>query len=211
MLLQSRRPIRMRPTKNTDDSCVILACLPLLGARTVLKVVFVGFLMTLLSACSSDEMSDLKAYVAEIKNKTGAPIEPLPKMRVIEPFVFRPNASHDPFEPDDILRKPVDIRVETGIKPDMSRPREELESAEMDSLRMVGNLKQGGSVWALVRASDGLVHRVRVGNYLGTHHGRIVNIVDDRIELIELVADSLGIWHERVAAISMTETGVKKP
>lgn len=188
-----------------------MACLATPGAATVLRAAFVGVIVTLLSGCSSDEMSDLKTYVAEVKNKTGAPIESLPKMRLIEPFVFSPNGLHDPFEPDDILQKPVDIRVETGLKPDTSRPREELEAAELGSFRMVGNLKQGGSVWALVRGGDGLVHRVRVGNYLGTHHGRIVSIVDDRIELIELVADSHGVWHERIAAISMTETGVTKP
>ena len=101
------------------------------------------------------------------------------------------------------LQEPEEVRVETGIRPDTLRPREELENFELDSLRMVGTVRQEGVVWALLNAKDGTIHRVRVGNYLGKNYGKIVNILDNQIELVEIFADSSGAWRERKAAVGM--------
>lgn len=154
-------------------------------------------------------MSDLKAYVAEVKSRRKGSIQPLPEVRVVEPFLFRANQGRDPFEPDAVLQEPEEVRVETGIRPDTLRPREALENFELDALRMVGTVRQDGVAWALLNAKDGTIHRVRVGNYLGRNYGKIVNILDNQIELVEIYADSGGAWRERKAALGMVDTGEK--
>jgi type IV pilus assembly protein PilP len=166
-------------------------------------------LLGALAGCAEDDMSDLKTYIAEVKNRRKGSIEALPEVRVVEPFLFRANQGRDPFEPDAALQEPEEVRVETGIRPDTLRPREELESFELDSLRMVGTVRLEGVVWALLNARDGTIHRVRVGNYMGKNYGKIVNILDNQIELVEIYADSSGAWRERKAAVGMADMGEK--
>ncbi len=59
------------------------------------------------------------------------------------------------------------------MRPDSKRNREFLEAFALDTLKMVGTMRISGQYYGLVRASDGLVHRVLPGNYLGQNEGRI--------------------------------------
>ncbi|MDD1650034.1 MAG: pilus assembly protein PilP [Methylococcaceae bacterium] len=170
----------------------------------------VSCLLAGLTACSGDDMSDLKDYVRDVKARRKGAIEPLPEVRVVEPFLFRANQARDPFEPDAVLQEPTVAQAESGVRPDTRRPREVLESFELDTLRMVGTVRQEGMVWALLNAKDGTIHRVRIGNYLGRNFGKIVKILDKQIELVEIYADSSGVWRERKAALSMTDTAEKE-
>ena len=70
---------------------------------------------------------------------------------------------------------------------------------------MVGILEQGNTRWALIKASDGTIHRVKTGNYMGQNHGKIMNVLEDKIELMEIVPDGLGDWRERPATMALAE------
>ena len=167
-------------------------------------------LTALLSGCAEDDMSDLKAFIARAKAQPSPPLAPLPDIRIVEPFIFKPAAGRDPFEPDEVLQKPLEVQVETGVRPDTLRAREELEGFELDTLRMVGTVRQDGTVWALVRTQQGTIHRVKVNNYIGKNYGRVLNILDNQVELVEIYADSTGVWRERKAMLMMVE-GDKTP
>lgn len=69
---------------------------------------------------------------------------------------------------------------------------------------MVGTLANKGGSFALIRGGDG-VHRVRVGDYLGRNHGRIVSITADAVEVIELVPDGEDGWLERPRTLALQE------
>jgi type IV pilus assembly protein PilP len=68
---------------------------------------------------------------------------------------------------------------------------------------MVGTLELGGTNYGLVQTSDGLVHRVVPGNYMGQNDGRIVAVKDSEIELIEIISDGIGGYLEREAAVGL--------
>ena len=111
-----------------------------------------------------------------------------------------------------LLRTDGQIIVETGPasttagpQPDLDRNREELEQYALDSLRMVGTLDRDGTVWAIVRSPDSIIHRISVGNYMGKNHGKIIGISEDRIELMEIIPDGLGGFEERDAALALAE------
>ncbi|PPD17233.1 MAG: hypothetical protein CTY24_15295 [Methylobacter sp.] len=70
---------------------------------------------------------------------------------------------------------------------------------------MAGTVVIKANLWGLVRASDGTIHRVKVGNYMGKNYGRIVNISKDKIELVEIVPDKPGTWREQQAVLALTE------
>jgi len=68
---------------------------------------------------------------------------------------------------------------------------------------MVGTLDLGGTNYGLVQDSEGLIHRVVPGNYLGQNDGRIVNITESEIEVVEIISDGIGGYLEREAAVAL--------
>jgi len=69
---------------------------------------------------------------------------------------------------------------------------------------MVGTLANGDGRFALVKGGDG-VHRVKVGDYLGRNYGRIVDITDAEVEVLEIVPDGEGGWLERPRSLNLKE------
>ena len=165
---------------------------------------FVVAFTLLLSGCFVQGTDDLREFVAEAKAKQGAPVEPLPKMPQVEAYAYTAAelGVRSPFMSVVIAELQSDSG--NGIRPDTSRPKEELEQYELDSLRMVGILAQDGVTYGLVKSKkDGMVFRVRQGNYMGMNDGRISGIFQDRIELIEIVHGSQGGFVERRASIAL--------
>lgn len=161
----------------------------------------------LLSACAGDDLSDLQTFIAAEKTKPKSPIEPLPEIKVVEPFIFNPDGLRDPFIAleQTLENSEAAAGSSSGLKPDFTRPKEELEAFSLDSLRMVGTVNAKTGLWGLVKAGDSTVYRVRVGNYMGKNFGKIIRIVNDKIELMELVSDKPGSWHEQQASLALAE------
>jgi type IV pilus assembly protein PilP len=84
-------------------------------------------------------------------------------------------------------------------------PREYLEEFPLDSLRMVGTINMNNAMYGLISTTDGAVHRVRIGEYLGQNHGRITAISETRIDLTEIIPDGTGGWTERRAGVALSE------
>jgi type IV pilus assembly protein PilP len=70
---------------------------------------------------------------------------------------------------------------------------------------MVGSLATSQSTAGLVQATDGLVHRVFVGNHLGQNYGRVTSISESEIELVEIIPDGLGGYIQRPASIGLSD------
>ncbi len=156
-----------------------------------------------LTGCAGGN-DDLHAWIDTIKLRPGGRIEPLPQVRPPPTFAYVPDGRRSPFMPDQPAR-----RVGTGPNavpgPDLDRPREFLERYSLDTLRMVGTLEQSGAWFGLVQDSDGLIHRVQVGNHMGQNYGRILSITQNQIALVEIIPDGLGSYIERPAAVSLRD------
>ncbi len=170
---------------------------------------FTGFLLVLLalflSGCSGDKMSDLRAYIDEVKHRKAPPIDPIPSIKQVDTYLYHDDGRRDPFELAEIGDSSPIAPSDNGVHPDPLRRKEELEAFPLDTLRMVGTLDKDGTTWALVQAKNGTVYRVRPGNYMGQNNGRIRRITDDRIELTEIVPDQRGGYVERSATVSLGE------
>lgn len=173
---------------------------------TVLKMSAV-LMMLMIAGCGNDDFSDLDEFLKTEKAKPKGPIEPLPEIKIVEPYIFKPEGLRDPFAPLEQSEKidGSDAGDSSGIKPDTSRPKEELEAFSLDSLRMVGTVNMKGGLWGLVKASDGTIYRVQVGNYMGKNYGKIIRIVSDKIEIMEMISDKPGKWREQQQSIALTE------
>jgi type IV pilus assembly protein PilP len=162
-------------------------------------------LLLLLAGCSDSGVSDLRAFVEEAKQKQGR-VAPLPEFKPVETFAYSAHTLKDPFRGwSSDTGNAVAERNDSGIRPDVSRNREVLEGYPLDTLRMMGALEFQGVRWGLVRAPDGIVYRVRQGNYMGQNYGKVQAVSDNKLMLTEIVPDGLGGWEERNASLAISE------
>lgn len=165
-------------------------------------------LLTLsLSACLGNNMSDLQAFIAEVKARPAQEIEPLPEIKHVESFIYSDRGRRDPFSPamgmEDEVAESVATTDPRLLKRLQRQRKEELEQFPLDTLRMVGTLDQKKSTWALVKSQDGVIHRVQPGNYLGQSYGQITQISEEKIDLTEIVSDGRGGYQERQASLGL--------
>jgi len=163
-------------------------------------------LMTVVVAtgCSRD-MDDLDTYISATLAKGGGVIDKLPEIKPYDVFVYEADIDglRSPFNPD--VAESAGSTVGGGTHPDPERSREFLEQYPLDTVRMVGTLQLGETNYGLVQDSDGLIHRIVPGNYLGQNDGRVVSINESEIELIEIISDGIGGYLEREAGIGLAD------
>jgi len=168
------------------------------------KILFVVIsLSLLLSGCVSDDITDLRIYVKKTKASAKGKVKAIPEFKQSEPYAYTGEEVRDPFKPV------VDVEVASGAyngpRPDDNRLKEPLEDFSLDSLKMVGTLKQKEDDWILIKDPDGLLHRVAIGQYMGKNYGKVTNISEEEVTLLELVPDRRDGWVERDASIALSE------
>jgi len=156
-----------------------------------------------LAACGGN-MNELDAYINEVKARPGGRIDPLPEITPYESFTYVADTEgfRSPFVPDTAQSAGG---PGSGTRPDPDRSREYLEGFPLDTLGMVGTLYIGENMYGLVQTSDGLIHRVIPGNYMGQNDGRITDITESEITLVEIISDGIGGYIERDAAIGLSD------
>lgn len=156
-------------------------------------------LVVFLTACGPSEDTELRHYISEIKSRPARPIEPMPTFEPTPKFSYPEiEARRSPFKPITIEPQQVaDIHA-----PNLNRAKQPLEAFALDALKFVGILKEGSTVWALISQPDGVVTRVKVGDYMGKNFGQIVSIKNDMITLVETVQLS-GKWEKKEIILKM--------
>jgi type IV pilus assembly protein PilP len=159
----------------------------------------------MVSGCGGGgDFSDLQSYMDEVRARPKGEIEPLPKFQPYESFAYSAAALRSPFQPPVKLEVADRQKGSKDIKPDETRTKQFLEGFNIESFVMVGTLANDAGSFALVNGAGG-VHRVRVGDYLGRNHGRILAIDESKIDVIEIVPDGEGGWLERPRSLSLKE------
>lgn len=156
-------------------------------------------------ACSSRDFADLDAFMAEKLARPGGIIPPIPTFKAYEAFSYSATTLRSPFERPIEVRQIAQLQAVSAIKPDENRAKEFLEQFTFDSLSMVGTLERSGTNWTLIRDPQGGVHRVTAGNFLGRHHGKIVETAETYVAVVEIVSDgSEDGWVERPRTIKLS-------
>ena len=159
-----------------------------------------------LASCRTSGSNDLKIFIQEVKTRPKGNIEPLPTFKSYDIFTYAAASLRSPFEAPISVKLLQEIPEESNVKPDFNRPKEILENFSLSELAMVGTLaKRDGNLWALISDSQGNVHRVQPGYYMGKNHGRIIAIKDAAIDLIEIVPSGRGGWIERPRTVQLAE------
>lgn len=169
------------------------------------KGIFGIAVVAMLSGCSGgDQFADLREFMAEIERKPKGQIQPLPEFEPYQPFTYGAANLRSPFEPPIVVPpKTEEQKRNIGVKPPQDHVKQYLERFNLASLAMVGTLQQDNSTWALIEDATGGVHRVQVGDYMGTNWGQIESINDTRIDITEIVSDGQGGWLRRPRTIEL--------
>lgn len=156
-------------------------------------------------ACSGgSQYQDIDAFLKEKREAPTGQIPPVPALKAYRAFTYSASGMRSPFS------KPVDVKeiarleASASVKPDLSREREFLEQFSFDSLRMVGTLQLDGVLWGLIKDPDGGVHRVRQSNYLGRNHGKIREIGENYLSVVEIVSTGGDGWVERPRTLELS-------
>ncbi|VAW88845.1 Type IV pilus biogenesis protein PilP [hydrothermal vent metagenome] len=184
--------------------------------RGLIQTCYIGLCLSavvMLSACSSGGTSDLEGFVAKVKAGNPGRVEPLPELKLFEKYAYSAYLDEikDPFITWETINPKVDRLksasggVNDGVFPDGERAREALESYPLETLTMMGTLEYSNENWGLIKAPDGIIYRVKSGNYMGQNHGKISKINSEDIALTEIVSDGLGGWENRPVELSLNE------
>lgn len=160
-----------------------------------------------LNACDkSTNRQDLELFVSEIKSKPKNDIDKLPEEQKTTIVKYLGINKRSPFvTSDQYVRSQVGESNSTN-KPDISRAKEVLENYKLRTLKMVGTLKKSdGTYWALILDENNIIHKVKVGNYIGSNFGKITKVSDKEIEINELISDSLGSWRNNTVIMQLQD------
>lgn len=158
-----------------------------------------------LCACSADGQEDLRLWIQERKAQSSqTPARPYEQLTVA--FAAQPYLAAQDINP--FSRRKLHSSEEAPYKPsallpDMgSRPKDVLENYALDAMVMVGSMQKHGHALALVRV-DQQIFPVKVGDYLGHNHGRVVQVQEETLSLQEIMQEADGTWTPKITHMSL--------
>lgn len=169
-----------------------------------MRLIFIVLASVLLAGCGGEEFQDLRDFVKNAGANMRGKIDPPPEVKPYEPFAYNNEKNlPDPFKPRKSETRPGDVAG--ANQPDRDRPKEALEEFPLEGLKMVGFLYQNKVGYAVVRAPDSKLHRVKAGNHMGLNFGLIKEVNDTEVIIAETVQDSTGDWTERINTLKLLE------
>jgi len=170
-------------------------------------LVLISFIF--LTACyGGSDVDDLEVFVADTTAKPRGRIKPLPEFQPYSTFVYGASALRSSFE-SPVAFEEMASRYATQVEaPDSLRRKQPLERYSLGELSLVGTLSKGedDDLKALIQTAGGNVHVVNVGQYMGKNNGRILNILDSQLDLIEVVPNGSGGWISRPHSMGMKDS-----
>lgn len=171
----------------------------------LLTVLLVAPLAFVAGCGDSRDFADLQAKMAEIKARPRGRIEPPPEFTPIATVSYAAHQERSPFSP------PVDAEelvMPEGrhVEPDLTRPKEYLERFTLDSLKMKGSMSRpGGPLFGLILDPTGATNRVKIGDHMGKNFGRVVDVSESSVSVMEIVPDGKEGWVERPRVLKLDE------
>lgn len=158
----------------------------------------------LLGACGNEEFEDLTEFVKNSGTDLRGQVDPAPEIKPYEPFPYDNSGGlPDPFKPRKQEKK--DFIGAGQNQPDTARAKQALEEFPLETMKMIGYLSKGQIATAVIRTSEGKLHSVKVGNFVGLNFGKVISITESEVKVKEMVQDSGGDWLERENSLLLVE------
>ncbi len=176
--------------------------------RAIQLTLFMSCILAL--GCQKDNSTtNIKDYLShQAINKTPQKKLIPPTQNELKEFEYKKISQRDPFMPfiqneaTETTHSPVINKIHS---PNTHRNRELLETYPLNTLIMQGHIKFNNEIWALIKSSDHIIHRVKIGNYIGINYGKISDISPNKMSVIEVLQDQNGMWHEQASFITLAQ------
>ena len=169
---------------------------------TLIRAIGICTLLSL-AACDASSDENLSEWMATVRRTAHSSPLTLPAPLTMKTFIYEPAGQVDPFDTSKISML-LDISDHAGVRPDLKRSREPLESYPLDQFRMIGSLGRPGQSVALVEVGK-ILYQLRKGNHIGQDLGEVITIMDGSIEIEETIQEANGTWVKRRVQLSMRE------
>jgi type IV pilus assembly protein PilP len=145
--------------------------------------------------------------MTQVQGETRPSVKPLAAPKDFIPYAYTGKDAVDPFSPNKLLAELARAADTSNNpnRPDMNRPKEELENFPLDTMKMVGAIQKGGVNWALVQV-DKNVYQVKSGMRIGENYGLVTHVSDNEVDVREVVQDAGGDWAERKSRLELQES-----
>lgn len=114
---------------------------------------------------------------------------------------YDPKGKIDPFVP--LFRTSVGEQTKNKQRPKGRLPLTPLEKIDLSQLKLVGIINGPREKLALVEEASGKGYIVRKGTYMGVHAGKVVEILNDKIQVEEEIANVLGKTTRRMRELTL--------
>jgi len=169
----------------------------------------IAVLLTLgsLGGCGGGAQEELKQWMAQVRKDTRVNVPKLSEPKKFIPFAYSQLGATDPFNQSKLTVAIAKAAAgsRSALAPDPNRRHEPLESFPLDSISMVGAIKDRTGGQHAVLQVDKTVYDVKVGNYLGQNEGRITGITESQVAITERVQDASDEWVERKTTLELQE------
>jgi type IV pilus assembly protein PilP len=173
--------------------------------KRTMTLLLAASLAALLTGCGDRDEQEVRQWMKEVDATTRVAVKPLAEPKTFVPFAYASVNEADPFNPNKLLTDRAGARPGTGVAPDTNRRKEFLEGFPLDTMRMVGMLKKGRTVVALLQI-DRSVYQVQAGQRLGQNFGLVTSVTENAVNVKETVQDASGEWVERIATLELQES-----
>lgn len=171
--------------------------------RSLVTGVFIGFLGGLTACGGASKYADIDEYLAEKRAAPSGQIEPIPALKAYRAFSYSASGLRAPFSKPVDVKEIAKIEASSNVAPDLNREKEFLEQFSFDSLKMVGSVTLQGVLWILLEDPENSVHRVQRGNYIGRNHGKITDVDESYLSVVEIVSTGGSGWVERPRSMDL--------
>lgn len=168
--------------------------------------------LLLFSACSKPlEQKALVRYSEQIAGNTPAKqVKPITGLKIYKMPHISIEGLRNPFE-TPLQRKEKLIQRRPGgsirDRPDLNRRKTLLEKVPLKQLGFVGVIRQQQKLWAVIyNDKTARSSIVTLGDYLGEHYGKIIEITPVAIQIEEHIRDKRGGWHKKEKSLPLRKT-----
>ena len=164
--------------------------------------------LSILSACGSSSEDEIQAWMIEQRQQLKPRVSSVQAPKPFKPQPYEELSATEPFSKEKLLlvykRDMTQAKNSAVLAPELARRKEALESFALDNMAMVGFMIKEGQPVALIKVGS-LLHRIRVGSYLGQSYGRVTHISESEVTLREIAQDATGEWKERSTSLQLQE------
>lgn len=174
--------------------------------------------VAVLVGCSAGEPEDIRAWMTESSKDLKARIPELPKIKPLAVPSYSPGDAVSPFSPGKLMSDsglPGLADGKGGAAQRINPDAHPLVRVPLEAIRLLGTLRVGKDLVAVMAADRNAVFRVRVGDYIGQGNGRVtaIHAAKDDVEAEVLVRETVmenGMWVERDNHVTAPSQGDKK-